>query len=162
MNWLIVLDALFIVVYAAAVLILYNLGRIPHDIRILDLVLIILATARLSDIISTDQVMEWLRRPFVTLAPTEIAGHETTTRVGRGRGLRRTIGDLLSCPWCVGVWIAAVLSYLYFMFPTVMWLFILIMAVAEVASLFQTLSTIMVHTEKLQKGRGIKEEEESI
>lgn len=157
--FLIVLDILFVGIYVGVMYALTALGRLPRQIDALDFVLIGLAAARLSDIISTDEIMEWLREPFVELEPTEIAGHEVTTRVGRGRGIRQVIGDLLACPWCVGVWAAAGLTYLYFLVPVVIWLFILILAIAEVGSLFQTFSTILVRLEKYLKGLGVDEEE---
>lgn len=158
--FLIMLDVLFVALYIGVVAALYTLGRLPRDISAFDFVLLGLAAARLSDIISTDEIMQWLREPFVRLEPTEIAGREVQTRVGRGRGLRRVIGDLLACPWCVGVWVAAGLTYAYFLEPLVAWLFILIMAVAEIGSFVQTLTTIMVRFQKYLKGLGASEEEE--
>ena len=145
---LILVDVVFVTLYVGVMMALYFLGRLPTSIRPFDFVLLGLAAARLTDIISTDQIMEWLRRPFVKMETTEIAGREVETRTGRGRGLKKVLGDLLSCPWCVGVWVAASLTYAYFLMPAVIWIFILIMAIAEIGSLLQTLSTIMVSIEK--------------
>ncbi len=155
---LILLDVVFVTLYISVMAVLYYMGRLPTSIRPFDFVLLGLAAARLTDIISTDQIMQWLRRPFVKMETTEIAGHEVETRTGRGRGLKKVLGDLLSCPWCVGVWVAASLTYAYFLMPTVTWIFILILAIAEIGSLVQTLSTIMVSIEKYCKGLGAPEE----
>ena len=157
-RFLILLDIIFVLLYIGVMTALHFLGRLPTSIRPFDLVLLGLAAARLSDIISTDQIMEWLRRPFVKMETSEIAGREVETRTGRGRGLRKVIGDLLSCPWCVGVWVAAGLTYAYLLVPTVVWVFVLIMAIAEIGSLLQTLSTIMVRIENYCKGLGVPEE----
>jgi len=151
-RFLILLDLVFVLLYVGVMAALYFLGRLPTNIGPFDLVLLGLAAARLTDIISTDQIMEWLRRPFVKMETTEIAEREVETRTGRGRGLKKVIGDLLSCPWCVGVWVAASLTYAYFLLPAVIWVFILIMAIAEIGSLLQTLSTIMVSIEKYCRG----------
>ena len=155
---LILVDVVFVALYVSVMVDLYFLRRLPTSIRPFDFALLGLAAARLTDIISTDQIMEWLRRPFVKMETTEIAGHEVETRTGRGRGLKKVIGDLLSCPWCVGVWVAASLTYAYCLMPAVIWVFILIMAIAEIGSLLQTLSTIMVSIEKYFKGLGAPEE----
>jgi hypothetical protein len=102
--------------------------------------------------------MSWLRRPFVRIEQEEIAGRGVDTRTGRGRGLRKVIGNLLACPWCVAVWVAAGLTYVYFLIPPVAWLFILVLAIAEIGSLLQTFSTIMVRAEKYFKGLGVPHE----
>lgn len=152
---LMLVDAIFVAVYAGVIAVLYELGRIPRSINTIDLMLLGLATARLSDIVSTDEVMEWLRRPFVKLEPTEIADRKVETRGGRGTGVRKVIGDLLCCPWCIAVWVAAALSYAYFIAPRIAWLFILVMAIAEIGALLQTFSTILVRLEKYFKGLGV-------
>lgn len=157
-RFLILLDVVFVALYAAAVFALSHAGRLPHTISVLDLILLGLASARLSDIISTDEIMLWMREPFIKLEAAEIAGREVETRTGRGRGFRKVIGDLLACPWCVGVWVAAGLTYLYFLAPRFTWLFILLLAIAEIGSLVQTLSTVLVRLEKYCKGLGIPDE----
>lgn len=157
-RYFILLDIIFIGLYVGVMGVLYHLGRIPRNISVFDFILLGLAAARLTDIISTDEIMKWLREPFVKMEQTEIAGREVETRVGRGRGLKKVFGDLLSCPWCVGVWIAAGLTYAYFLVPVFAWLFILVMAIAEIASLLQTISTILVRLEKYCKGLGVPEE----
>jgi len=95
---------------------------------------------------------------MISEAPLECAGREIQTRMRRGIGMRRVIGDLLSCPWCVGVWVSAGLIYFYFFVPYIAWLFILILAIAEIGSLTQTISTILVRIEKYFKGLGVPEE----
>mgnify|MGYP002682492405 CR=1 FL=1 len=147
----ILLDVIFITLYAGVLLALYYLGRLPRGISVLDFVLLGLAAARLSDVISTDDIMQWLREPFVGVEEEQIAGEEVQTRVGRGRGIRKVLGELLCCPWCVGVWVAAGLTYAYFLLPRIIWLFLLLMAIAEVGSLLQTFSTILVSVEKYLK-----------
>ena len=155
---MILVDVIFIALYIGIMALLQYLGHLPRHINTLDLVLIGLAAARLSDVISTDEVMKWLREPFVQTEETEIAGREVTTRTGRGRGIRKVFGDLLSCPWCVGVWVAAGLSYAYFLLPGYVWLLILVLAIAEIGSILQTISTILVRLEKYMKGLGVPDE----
>jgi hypothetical protein len=155
---LILLDIIFIMLYIGVMLGFYYLGRLPRDIRVIDLILLGLAAARMTDVISTDEIMRWLREPFVRMQETEIAGREVQERTGRGQGIRKAIGELLSCPWCVGVWVAAGLTYLYYLAPNIIWLLVLLLAVAEIGSILQTISTILVRLEKYLKGLGVPEE----
>ena len=157
-RFLILFDAIFILIFIGVTWLLYSLGMLPKDIKLLDLALLGFATARLTDIISTDEVMTWLREPFVRMEPVEIAGYEAEIRVGRGAGFRKALGELLSCPWCVGVWVAAGLTYAYFLIPSITWLFILVLAIAEIGSIIQTLTTVLVRLEKYFKGLGVPDE----
>lgn len=63
-----------------------------------------LATHKLSRLLSKSTVATPIRAPF-----TEYVGHagpaETMERA-RGRGVRHSIGQLLSCPFCLDVWVA--------------------------------------------------------
>jgi hypothetical protein len=75
----------------------------PPPIRPFDFVLLALSVFRLARIVSSDQIAEPLRAP-VTKEAEE--GSEP-----KGRGAQRALGELVSCPLCIGVWISAVLSY---------------------------------------------------
>lgn len=46
-----------------------------------------------------------MRAPFTRFEGD--AGPSEVSEAPRGRGLRRAIGELLVCPYCVGVWVAA-------------------------------------------------------
>lgn len=153
-------NIIFLALYAAAIAWLYELGRLPRSINTVDLILLGLASARLMDIIVTDEIMMWLREPFVQKEEVEIAGRKVTVSSGRGEGLRRSIGEMLSCPWCVGVWVSAGLAYLYFLVPRAIWLFILVFAIAELGSLIQAVSTIFVRLSKYLKGIGMPDDGE--
>lgn len=73
-----------------------------------DLVLMTLATHKASRLLAKDRVTQPLRAPFTALQESSGAG-EVEERA-RGRGLRRAIGELLICPYCLGMWIAAALA----------------------------------------------------
>jgi hypothetical protein len=49
-------------------------------------------------------VTSFLRAPFVHLE--EKSGTNSLEEALRGQGLRRSLGDLLSCPECAGRWVA--------------------------------------------------------
>jgi hypothetical protein len=87
---------------------LYTAGRrrqLPERVGAGDVVLIGTASHKLSRLISKDKVTAFIRAPF-----TEYQGEggpgEFEEKV-RGQGLRRAIGELIACPYCLGLWSAA-------------------------------------------------------
>jgi hypothetical protein len=85
-------------------LLLAGRDRLPERIATEDLVLLALATHKLSRVIARDRVTRPLRAPFTEVegpdAPVELNEH------ARGRGLRHAVGELISCPYCLDQWIA--------------------------------------------------------
>jgi hypothetical protein len=61
-----------------------------------ELVPISVATFALSKVIAREKIGAWLREPFVEMDHGE--------RKPRGRGLRRVVGELVTCTRCVGTW----------------------------------------------------------
>jgi hypothetical protein len=75
---------------------------------VLDVVSIGVASHKLSRLITKDKVTSPLRAPF-----TELEGRGGPAELeerSRGRGARKAIGELLICPYCLGLWVAATLS----------------------------------------------------
>ena len=87
-----------------------RLGRkkIPRRIAAGDLALLGVATHKLTRIITRDWVTSPLRAPFTEYKSAASAGEVNET--SRGEGLRRAVGDLLTCPWCMGPWVATGLA----------------------------------------------------
>jgi hypothetical protein len=81
-------------------------GReLPERVSPGDLALITLATHKTSRLVAKDRVTSTVRAPFTRFEGD--AGPGEVSEKARGRGLRRAIGELLICPYCVGLWIAA-------------------------------------------------------
>ena len=77
-------------------------GRLPERIGTDDLILIGTASHKLSRLIAKDKVTTFVRAPF-----TEYQGRGGPAEVeerARGEGVRRAIGELLVCPYCLGLW----------------------------------------------------------
>jgi len=95
--------------FAGLLLAVKQTGRhLPKQISYADLVLLSLSTYKLSRIISLDRVTSPLRAPF-----TEYEGPAGASEVKekvRGAGMQRAIGDMLTCPWCLGPWVAGALT----------------------------------------------------
>jgi hypothetical protein len=81
-------------------------GReLPERMQAGDLALVTVATHKASRLLTKDRVTSPVRAPFIRFedeaAPTGV--RETAD----GEGLRRAIGELLVCPYCLGMWIGA-------------------------------------------------------
>jgi Protein of unknown function (DUF1360) len=70
-----------------------------------DLALVTVATHKASRLITKDRVSSVVRAPFTRFEHDTTAGEVSES--ARGSGMRRAIGELLLCPYCIGLWIAA-------------------------------------------------------
>jgi hypothetical protein len=79
----------------------------PERIGIGDLLLAGIATHKLSRVITKDRVTAPLRAPFTEFQ--EEGGPAEVEESPRGSGMRRAIGELIACPFCMGQWVATTL-----------------------------------------------------
>lgn len=82
--------------------------ELPSRIPVEDMILLGVATHKLTRTLTKDWVTAPLRAPFVRYEGS--AGGGEVKEKARGRGLRKAVGDLLTCPWCTGPWVAAALT----------------------------------------------------
>jgi hypothetical protein len=74
------------------------------DLRAFDIVLTGVATHKLSRRMSKDSVTSPLRAPFTRYEG--VAGAAELQERVRGQGLRKAVGELISCPFCISQWVA--------------------------------------------------------
>lgn len=74
-----------------------------------DVLLLGVATQKLSRLVAKDAVGAAIRAPFTQFEDATGEG-EVLERV-RGSGLRHAIGELLTCPFCLSVWFATLLGF---------------------------------------------------
>jgi hypothetical protein len=89
---------------------LAGIRRYPA-IRIGDLLLLAIGTHKLSRIVAKDRVTAPIRAPFTRFEET--AGSGEVEEGARGAGMQAVIGELISCPYCMSVWIASGLLLLF-------------------------------------------------
>jgi len=95
-----------IVVFAVVVGGLLTLKKrsLPERIPLSDLLILGMATQKVSRVVTKSRVTSVVRAPFTTYEGP--AGSGEVEERPRGTGLRRAIGELVSCPFCMGTWIA--------------------------------------------------------
>jgi hypothetical protein len=82
--------------------------RMPERFSPADVVLLSIATHKLSRLLAKDAVTSPLRAPFTRFEKP--AGTAELVEQVRGDGTRHAVGELVSCPFCLAVWVATVLS----------------------------------------------------
>ncbi|MDP8947810.1 MAG: DUF1360 domain-containing protein [Actinomycetota bacterium] len=137
------LMGLFNLILAVFLLIARKTGRpIPERIEARDIALLGVATHKLSLLLAQDAVTSPLRAPF-----TELQEKQSPKRMDekpRGKGLRRSLGELLTCQFCVGQWIASFFTYGLIFAPAVTRLVASIFAVVTLSDhLHQTYKALM-------------------
>jgi hypothetical protein len=100
-----VLTGGFAVAFTGALVAATRAGRpLPERLSPQDIVLMAVATHKVSRLLAKDRVTSFVRAPFTEYQ--ESAGHGEVEEAARGRGLRKATGELLVCPYCLGQWIA--------------------------------------------------------
>ncbi|HET6531248.1 MAG TPA: DUF1360 domain-containing protein [Actinoplanes sp.] len=86
-------------------------GReVPERPSTQDVVLISIATHKLSRLLAKDSVTSPLRAPF-TRYTEPIGAAEVNEEVrDEGSALRHSVGELITCPFCLAVWVATGLT----------------------------------------------------
>jgi Protein of unknown function (DUF1360) len=82
--------------------------RLPERIGVGDVARIGLASFKIGRLVAKDEVTSWVRAP--------VTRDEEATEPER-EGAARALGELVTCPYCVGVWTAAGLSYALVLLP---------------------------------------------
>ena len=78
--------------------------KVPDGLPVTDVALSALATHKLSRLLARDPVTSPLRVPFTAYQGT--AGPAELREEVRGTGAQKTVGELITCPFCTGVWVA--------------------------------------------------------
>lgn len=82
---------------------------LPRRFSLFDLALLGVATHKLSRLVAKDRVTGIIRAPFVSYKRSAGAGE--VEEEPRGHGIQLGIGNLISCPYCMGPWCAAALAF---------------------------------------------------
>lgn len=78
--------------------------RLPVRVAASDIALVGIATHKLSRMVAKDPILSPLRAPFTKYEGT--SGESELAESVRGTGAQHAVGELISCPFCVGQWVA--------------------------------------------------------
>jgi hypothetical protein len=81
----------------------------PERVAFSDVVLLGVATHKISRLLTKDRVTSFLRAPFVRYEGD--AGPGEVNEVARGQGVQRAVGELVVCPYCIGLWVASAFAF---------------------------------------------------
>jgi hypothetical protein len=102
------------------------------------LLILILASFRLTHLIVFDEITLFIRKPFFTVTYEVNDSGQVIRQINiKGTGWRYQMGLFLSCHWCVGIWSSLFLIALYFFCPYSIYL-ILILAVSGAAAIIES------------------------
>lgn len=104
----------------------------------LELVILALSTYRLGRLVAYDRVFEPFRRFFTDTVPDPTGEGDTVE--AKGIGFQQSIGQLLCCPICAGTWVAAGLTYLLYLFPGPMHVFLTMTAAIGAGELLNAMT----------------------
>lgn len=89
--------------------------EVPDGFAPADITLGALATHKLSRLLAKDPVTSPLRAPFTSYEGT--AGPSELQEGVRGKGGRKAVGELVTCPFCTSVWVATGMATGLIFFP---------------------------------------------
>ena len=101
-----VLSSGFVAAFASFLFARRRAGGLPERIDPGDVALIGSAAFKLSRLVTKKKIAAPIRAPFTEYQGKGDAPAEVEERA-RGRGLQAALGELLICPYCLGLWIAS-------------------------------------------------------
>lgn len=107
-------------------------------LAVIDYILIILASMRVVRLVIYDKIFAFFREQFYDVVEQK----GKVLLVKPVNGPRRTLIDLLTCPWCFGIWATAMVAFFYMLTPYAMYP-ILILALSSVVTFLQILSNLI-------------------
>lgn len=109
--------------------------RLPDRVAAGDVALLSVATFKISRLLAKEPVTSPLRAPFTTFQGT--SGEAELAEEVRGTGVRHALGELLTCPFCLGQWTATGLVFGLVLAPRATRLFATLFTSLTAADLLQ-------------------------
>ncbi len=82
--------------------------RVPERVGFGDVLRIALSSYKLSRVVSKDEVAAFIRAPVT---------EDPEAKRPKRHGMQAAVGELLTCPYCLGLWFAAGFTYALAAFP---------------------------------------------
>lgn len=133
--WHTLLSFFFIALSVFAYCYLAAVDRLGTWIPFTDFVLMALAVFRLVRLFTYDNITAHIRELFANKDPNSFMG---------------SLGTIVNCPWCTGLWSALLVVFFYFLTP-VAWYFILLLALAAAGTFLQLVANLIGWSAELKK-----------
>ncbi|NRD78453.1 DUF1360 domain-containing protein [Bacillus sp. BRMEA1] len=109
-------------------------------LTILNFFILSLACFRLTRLIVFDKITEFIRAPFYDeVREVNPDGEEEVYYIPKQTGIKHFFGELLSCYWCTGIWMASAIVIVYYLFPAFSAPVIVILAVAGFGAIIEAI-----------------------
>jgi hypothetical protein len=106
----------------------------------LELIILSLAVFRLTRLLVIDQITSFIREPFHEIEEKFLEDGSVEYYINiKGKGIRRWIGELLSCFWCTGIWCTVLVFLGYNFIPLVGEPIVYILAIAGLAGIVEAI-----------------------
>lgn len=104
------------------------------------IILLGLATFRLTRLIVFDKITEFIRRPFFDeVEEKEDDGTIEIYLIPKKSGIKGWVGELLSCYWCTGIWVSMFLAGLHLYQSAIGDYIIIVLSIAAIGSIIETI-----------------------
>jgi hypothetical protein len=114
-SFVTVMGAYSAVVGAGALAVRRTRRPLPERLEPADLALLAVATHKIARLLAKDPVTSPLRAPFTQFEGT--SGEAELAESVPGTGLSKALGELATCPFCLGHWVATALAYGFILSP---------------------------------------------
>ena len=132
--WNTVFSIFFLVLFVMGLIILDTEAHKSYtSLTVLDIIILTLASFRVMHLCMYEPMTKFIREQFYDAKVTK-AGKVTLYTPERGP--RRTLVDLMTCPWCFGIWSTSIVIFFYLLTPLA-YLPILVLAVSVGATYIQ-------------------------
>jgi hypothetical protein len=139
--WNVVFILFYCVFLVTGIIVLSTEARISYEeLKVVDYFIITFASMRLTRLFVYDSMTKFFREQFYDAKTVK----NKVTLVKPLTGPRRTLADLMSCPWCFGVWATSTVVFFYLLTPYA-YLPSLILALSSVVSLLQITANMIGH-----------------
>lgn len=125
--WHTFLSFFFAALVVLAIAWLDAMGKLASWVPLMDFFLMALAIQRLVRLTTYDNITAFVREWFY--------GHDPKSFMG-------SLGTLINCPWCIGLWFSLLVVFFYFATPYA-WYVILILALGSMASYLQLFANFL-------------------
>ena len=95
--------ATLVTVFSAALggFLVLGRNRLPERIGLGDLARVGVASYKVGRLVAKDEVTSWVRAPVT---------RDEEAQEPEREGMARALGELVTCPYCIGLWVSAVLT----------------------------------------------------